>query len=527
MEPPTSRTLPHLLDELSQRFPDCSAVTGGGQELTYGDLRAQSRAFAHGLSKLGIGRGDHVALLMQNRPEWLVAFFGIASLGAVAVAINTWATAHELEYMLSHSEARALVTVDRFINNDYLATLATIEPRAERLPRLEHVVCLADKLPNNVIAFADLLAPRNEHEGEHSIIAAEPNDVAAMLYTSGSTSTPKGVPILHFGLIENAWNIGERLGIVVGDRVWLPSPLFWGFGCENALFVSFTHGACLVVQDIFDAGEALRLLEEESCTVVYVTANMVHAVLEHEDFAKRDLSALRTGATLGSPAQIEQAARLAPNICHVYGLTETYANAITTETTDSLEIRQHSIGMPLPGMEVVIADPETHEPVADGVIGEIKIKGYVTPGYHNDPEKNAAGFDADGFLLTGDLAFFGPDGRVYFRGRLKEMVKTGGINVSPIEVEDVLRTHPDVQEVFVTGVADATHDEIVAAVVVAKRDGVSADQLADFCRQTLASYKVPRAFRFVSAEELPVTATGKLQKNRLPEFFAGPNADVG
>ncbi len=515
MEPPKSRTLPDLLDELCERFPQGTAVVGGGRELSYCDLRRESRAFAGGLADLGISAGDHVALLMQNRPEWLVAYFGIATLGAATVAINTWATGHELEYMLNHSGSRALVTVDRFLGNDYLATLAAISPRQDRLPALEHLVCLADEVPDDMVAF-DALGTGAEIGGDVEV-AAEAR--AAMLYTSGSTSTPKGVPILHYGLIENGWNIGERLGIVPGDRVWLPSPLFWGFGCENALFVSFTHGAGLVVQDVFDVDEALRLLEEERCTMIYVTANMMHAVLEHPDLATRDLSALRGGATLGSPAQIERAASLAPEICHVYGLTETYANCITTRHTDELEIRKHSIGYPLPGMDVVIADPETHQPVAPGEIGEIKVKGYVTPGYHNDPEKNATSFDDDGYLLTGDLALSGDDGRIYFRGRRKEMIKTGGINVSPIEVENTLRAHPDVQEAFVTGVADPTHDEIVGAVIVPKRDGISADELAAFCRRTLASYKVPRAFRFVTAEELPVTSTGKLQKNRLPEFF--------
>ena len=526
MQPPTSRTLPALLGELEVRFPDGAAVVGQGQSLSYGELRARSRSFAAGLAKLGIGPGDHVALLMQNRPDWLVAFFGIASLGAVTVAINTWATAHELEYMLAHSKSRALITVDRFINNDYLATLAEIAPRDQRVPELKHVICLADAPTPGTISFASLLA---DHDAESLAfdVAVEPESVAAMLYTSGSTSTPKGVPILHHGLIENAWNIGERLAIVVGDRVWLPSPLFWGFGCENALFVSFTHGACLVLQDVFDAGEALRLLEEERCTAVYVTANMVHEVLEHPDFSKRDLRAVRRGATLGSPTQIERAALLAPDVCHVYGLTETYANAITTQATDDLEIRKHSIGYPLPGMDVVIADPDSHAAVSPGEIGEIKVKGYVTPGYHDDPEKNAAAFDDDGYLLTGDLALEGGDGRIYFRGRLKEMVKTGGINVSPIEVEDALREHPDVQEAFVTGIADPTLDEIVAAVIVAKTDGKSseltAEKLGAFCRETLASYKVPRAYRFVAADELPVTSTGKLQKNRLPDFFK----DVG
>ena len=342
-----------------------------------------------------------------------------------------------------------------------------------------------------------------------------------MLYTSGSTSTPKAVPILHYGLIENGWNIGERLGMVRGDRVWLPSPLFWGFGCENALFVSFTHGAGLVLQDVFDAGEALRLLEGQRCTMIYATANMLHAVLEHPDLGARDLGVLRGGATLGSPAQIERAASLAPEICHVYGLTETYANCITTRHDDDLEIRKHSIGRPLPGMDVVIADPRTHRPVAAGEIGEIKVRGYVTPGYYDDPERNAASFDDEGYLLTGDLALVGADGRIYFRGRLKEMIKTGGINVSPIEVEEALRAHPAVREAFVTALADPTHDEIVGAVIVPAGEGVAAAELAEFCRRTLASYKVPRAFRFVTAEQLPVTATGKLQKSRLPELFAG------
>ena len=516
MEPPSSRTLPCLLDEMCERFPDGSAIADSGRELSYCELRRDSRALAAGLAELGVLPGDHVALLMHNRPEWLVAFFGIATLGAATVAINTWATAHELEYMLNHSGSRVLITVDGFLNNDYLATISTISPREERLPALEHIVCLAAAVPEGLIAF-DALMEESAIEGD---VAVQPDTMAAMLYTSGSTSTPKGVPILHRGLIENGWNIGERVGIVPGDRVWLPSPLFWGFGCENALFVSFTHGAGLVVQGAFDAGEALQLLEEERCTVAYVTANMVHAVLEHPDFEKRDLSALRTGATLGSPAQIERAARLAPGICHVYGLTETYANCITTSTSDSLEVRKHSIGTPLPGMDVVLADPKTHQAVAQGEIGEIKVRGYVTPGYHNDPEKNAAAFDAEGYLLTGDLALTGEDGRIYFRGRLKEMIKTGGINVSPIEVEDTLRTHTSVQEAFVTGVSDPTHDEIVGAVIVSAGESISADELIDFCRRTLASYKVPRAFRFVNAEELPVTSTGKLQKNRLPEFFA-------
>jgi fatty-acyl-CoA synthase len=347
--------------------------------------------------------------------------------------------------------------------------------------------------------------------------------VCYLLYTSGSTSTPKGVQLQHYALIENMWHIGERMHVTEDDRLWLAVSLFWGLGCENALLNLLTHGGCVVLQEHFEPGEALRLIEAERCTVFYGTPNMALALAEHPERAGHDLSSLRTGGTIGTPEQIMRLVDMgAREICNIYGLTETYGNCAVTDAHEPLEVRLASVGLPLPGVSIRIADPLTGAALPAGEVGEIRVKGYVTTGYYKDPERTRAAFDADGWFLTGDLGLLDAEGRLHFRGRLKEMVKTGGINVAPVEVEEVLSAHPAVRMAFVIGLPDPVRDEILAAVVVPRAGAaVTADELAAHCRAQLALYKVPRRFRFVAESELPLTVTGKLQKNRLAELFVG------
>jgi fatty-acyl-CoA synthase len=318
------------------------------------------------------------------------------------------------------------------------------------------------------------------------------------------------------------WHIGERMHVTERDRLWLAVSLFWGLGCENALFNLLTHGGCVVLQEHFDAGEALRLIEAERCTVFYGTPNMALALADHPDRARRDISSLRTGGTIGTTEQMMRVVDMGMReICNIYGLTETYGNCAVTDAHDPLELRLASVGRPLPGVTIRIADPTTGAPLAAGEVGEIRVKGYVTIGYYKDEDKNRAAFDGDGWFFTGDLGFLDAAGYLHFRGRLKEMVKTGGINVAPVEVEEVLSAHPAVQMAFVIGIPDAARDELLAAVVVPRPGSrVTADELAHHCRAALALYKVPRRFRFVAESELPLTVTGKLQKNRLAEFFS-------
>jgi fatty-acyl-CoA synthase len=519
---PTSRTLPHLLDELASRQPDHEFIVGGGQRLGYAETRARARRLARSLRALGVKRGDMVALLMSNRPEWLVIDFAVTILGATLVPISTWSRPRELEYVLNHCQATTLVTVPSFGEHDYLASLAQA---SGRLPHLLRVV-VAGGTPSDGQIDLDALARGDEGVSEAEIDAAQAavaaEDVAYILYTSGTTSTPKGVQLCHGGLIENMWSIGERQHLTPADRMWMGISLFWSFGCANALLAVMTHGGTIVLQEHLEPGSALALIERERCTVYYGTPNIALALSEHPDRPHRDLSSLRTGAAIGPPAAMQMVMDLGVReICNVYGLTECYGNCTVTDAQDPAEVRRATVGYPLPGMEIRVVDRETRRPLPDGEIGEILVRGLLTPGYYRDPERTAASFDAEGFLLTGDLGFVGEDGRLRFRGRIKEMVKTGGINVAPLEVEEVLLGHPAVEQAYVVGVPDPRKEEILIAVVVPKPGQVAEpDTLRRYCKDALAAYKVPQEIHVVKREDLPLTATGKVQKFRLAERLA-------
>lgn len=522
MEMPQSRTLPDLLDEMAARYPDREAVVGGHERLTYAEYRTRVRQLAKGLHRLGVRRGDKVALLLDNRTEWLLTDFAVQLLGATLVAVSTWSQPRELEYVLRHSDASTLVTMDRFRGQDYLAMLDEIG--RDRLPGLRRVVALGAH-GKDVTPFDELwkLGARvTDAIIDACQRAVTPDDVAYILYTSGTTSTPKGVQLQHRGLIENMFSIGERQHLTPDDRMWMGISLFWGFGCENALLAVMTHGGSIVLQAEFDAGEALALIERERCTVYYGTPNIALALWEHPDRARRDLSSLRTGAAIGSWQAMQMVIDLgAREICNVYGLTECYGNCTVTDAHDPVEVRLHTVGRPLPGMELRIVDPATRRPLPPGEVGEVLLRGYMTPGYYKDVEKNAAAFDVDGWFASGDLGLIDEDGRLRFRGRIKDMVKTGGINVAPVEVEEILLTHPAVEQVYVVGVPDPRKEEVLAAVVVL-REGheITPDELRAFCRASLSAFKVPQHVRVAKRAELPVTATGKVQKVKLQETLA-------
>lgn len=521
---PEARTIGGLLAELARRAPEAEALVGGGRRLTFADLHAEARALAKDLHALGLRRGDRIALLMGNRPEWLLVDFAATMLGAVLVAVNTWSTARELQHVLRQSGASVLVTADRFLKSDFLALLDELRPWGETLPTLRHVIVHGEGARADTIPFAALRgrgAAMTDADLDALAASVQPEDTAYILYTSGSTAAPKAVLIRHRSLVENMWGIGERLGIVPGDRVWLAVSLFWGLGCENALFAAYTHGAALVLQEHFDAGEALALIEAERCTTLYAMPNMVHALLEHPDRARRDLSSVRKGATLGSPAQMRRAIEaLMPEACQIYGLTETYGNCAVTPSTDPVELRCTTVGPALPGNRIRIADPATGAELPPGEVGEIRVKGHVTPGYHDDPARTEAAFDAEGWFVTGDLGSLDATGRLRFHGRIKEMVKTGGINVAPAEVEEVLHAHPAVEQAYVVGLPDPVRDELLVAVVVLQRGAAATPEaLAAHCRAALAAYKVPRRILVVAPEALPLTVTGKVQKNRIGALF--------
>ena len=521
---PTSRTIPRLIDELAARYAARDALVGGAQRYTYRSLRDEVRAFAKGLQALGVRKGDKVAILMGNKPEWIVADLAICLLGGVMVAVNTWVTARELQHILAHSDATMLIATDRYLKYDYFGMLEELEPLQQSMPLMRRIVHVGDRPYRDSTPFAEVFACGQSVDDaaiDAASAAIDPADVAYILYTSGSTSTPKGVQLQHYALIENMWHLGNRMHVTEHDRLWLAVSLFWGLGCENALFNLMTHGGCVVLQESFEAGEALRIISEERCTIFYGMPNMVQALAEHPDRARYDISCMRRGGTLGTPEQLQRIVDLGvTKFSTIYGLTESYGNCTVADADDSFEIKCATVGKPLPGVDLRIIDPEAGSEQPRGTVGEIRLKGYVTIGYYKDEDKNREAFDANGYFRTGDLGFLDEAGYLHFRGRLKEMIKTGGINVAPVEVEETLLRHPGVKLAFVTGVADPRRDEVIAAVIV-PHEGESVDEtaLTEHCRRELASYKVPRLMTFVAESDLPLTVTGKLQKNRLHELF--------
>ena len=533
---PRSRTLGDLLDEMAAARPQAEAVVFRDQRLTYAALKARADELARALLAVGVRKGDRVAVLLPNRPEWLITAFAAAKVGAITVGVSTFSAPPEIAWTVEHCRPAAVITVEVFRGRSFLAPLHEVCPelarsapgalRSERVPELRAVVCLDERRHDGVYRLGDLLG-RAAEVPEAARIAAQasvaPGDLCYILYTSGSTATPKGVTLAHGGVIENGFGIGERQHLGAADRLWMAVPLFWSFGSANALPAIMTHGGAIVLQESFEAGEALRLLDDERCSVYYGMAHMARAILEHPDRPRRRLAAMRTGLTIGLPEDIQMTMEAvnARELCNVYGSTETYGNCAVTDAHDPLELRLHTQGLPLPGMEIRAVDPASGRPLPRGEVGELRVKGYLTPGYYQDAALNRAAFDAEGFFVTGDLGVVGDDGRVRFRGRLKEMIKTGGINVAPLEVEAVLLTHPAVKQAYVVGVPDRDKEEIVAAVIELRGGATAtAEALAAFCRERLASYKVPARIVFRKGDEFPRTPTGKVQKPRLREELA-------
>lgn len=522
-ERPLSRHLAELVTEQARRTPEALAVVDGPLALTYAELDARVEALARGLHALDVGRDSTVGLLCTNRWEWLGVALAAHRLGARVAAFNTFAKAWDLEYMLAHSEAEVLVCVERFRTRDYRETLAELVPelsarawRAERFGRLREVVVVgaAPELPgirtlDEVVGAGADFAP----------VAVSGTDDAFVLYTSGSSARPKAVPMQHYGAIENGFNIGERMGLGAEDRVLVSVPLFWAYGAVNALPATLTHAAALVLQAAFEPQGALDLVERHRCTAIYTLPNMSAALLGAEGFAPERVASLRTGLTLGTEAEIRRTLEElgVEGICNIYGGTETYGNCCVTPSDWPAERRLTSQGPPLPGVTVRIADPQTGEILGPGAVGEIHVTGYLARGYLGDSSGAGAAFGADGWYRTGDLGALDEDGALHFSSRATEMIKTGGINVAPREVEEFLAMHPAVETAAVVGVPDERLAEVVVAFVVPQPgQDPSERELRAFCSERIAGYKVPARIHVIG--ELPATDTGKLSRRRLVEL---------
>ena len=518
MQPPYSRTLFELLDEQAARYPAGIAVLGGAHPISYPALARRARQAAGMLRGRGIGRGDRVGLLINNRPEWLELAFGAWLLGAVVTPFSTWSTRQELAFLLADSAVRVLVAVPAFGRENYAAILRDLAAEAPALT----TVLLLDGAAGGFADYAaarDAAAPLPTPAPGDGASAA---DDAFILYTSGSTSRPKAIALAHYLVIENSFNIGERQGLGPADKILLAPPLFWTYGGVNALPATFTHGATLVLQGRFDAGEALDLIERHRCTAVYTLPGMTDAMVRHPAFRPDRTRSLRTGLTIGSPQDVLRAAgRLgAAEICNIYGSSETGGNCCVTDHRWPLARRAQCQGMPLPGVQLRIVAAADGAPCPPDMPGLVEMRGpYVMRGYTaSSAAHNATAFTPDGWFRSGDIGALTAEGGFVFHGRASEMMKRAGINISPAEVEDILMQHAGVALAGVVGVPHGTDERIVAFVVPRGDARPTAAELAAHCRAIASGYKVPDRFELVDA--LPTTVTGKLLRRDLHQQAA-------
>jgi fatty-acyl-CoA synthase len=509
-----------------------------GIRWSYRELGEQVDAFAAGLVALGLRPGERVGIWSPNNAEWVVTQFATAKAGLILVNINPAYRLAELEYALNKVGCRALITATAFKTSDYVGMLNTLAPElasaqpgrltAAKLPKLEMAIQIGPATAPGFIAFDSVhrmgAASHRAHLAELApkLQFDEPINIQ---FTSGTTGAPKGATLTHHNILNNGFFIGEAMKLTAQDRLCIPVPLYHCFGMVLGNLACTTHGTAMVYPgEGFDPLATLQTVAEERCTGLHGVPTMFIAQLEHPEFARFDLSSLRTGIMAGAPCPIEVMRRCMAQmhlseITIAYGMTETSPVSTQTTTDDPVERRTSTVGRVHPHVEVKIIDGEGRI-VPHGTPGELCTRGYlVMSGYWDDAERTAQVIDATRWMHTGDLATMDAGGYVNIVGRIKDMVIRGGENIYPREVEEFLYRHPKIQDVQVFGIPDPRYgEELCAWIKLRAGEQLTADEVRAFCRDQIAHYKVPRHIRFV--DEFPMTVTGKMQKFIMRERMA-------
>ncbi len=508
------------------------ALVFPGRRLTHADLYASARRWAKALLAMGVEPGQNVGILLTTRPEFVEVMFGATMIGAVAVPVNARYQAHELAFLVRDADLVALVTTgavtDQLNFSERLKTafpaLCDADPKALALddaPLLRAIICLDPPCQPFMISADEALsagAAVDDATVDARIDAVDPEQIALVLYTSGTTANPKGALISHRAIVGNSRNLGKRYRITPEDKVWSPLPIFHIAGILPLTMVLDAGGAYLTVPH-FDAETALAMLGREGATVAYPSfVTIMQDLITHPTFATTDLSKLRlmNSNFAVQPAWIKEAMTKAmPHTIQVgtYGLTEGAGTICTSRIDDPFELRTGRLGVPLDEWEVRIVDPETGKDCGLGERGEIVARGpNMLKGYYKAPEKTSEVI-RDGWFFTGDIGSFDESGHIMFHGRTKDMLKVGGENVAAAEIESLLQSHPAVKLAQVVGLPDARYVEVPAAFIELVDGGQTSEaELIAHCRGKLAGFKIPRHIRFI--DEWPMS-TSKIQKFKL------------
>ena len=508
----------HNLRRTAARTGDREALVVAHQayRATYRELVQQCEEVARGLIARGVKKGDRVGIWSPNRYEWVVVQYATAAMGAILVNINPAYRTSELEYALNQSGTSFLILAAAFRQADYRAMLAEVKGKC---PGLREALVLEDgwdalKRDASRVKAGDL------HELEATLQFDDPINIQ---YTSGTTGFPKGATLTHHNILNNGFFIGETLKYTEHDRVCIPVPFYHCFGMVLGNLACTTHGATMVIPaEAYDPVLTMQTVQQERCTALYGVPTMFIAELEHPRFSEFDFSSLRTGIMAGSPCPVEimkkvQTVMHIPEMTIAYGMTETSPVSTQCTTDDPLERRVATVGRVHPHVEIKIVDPESGAVVPRGTPGELCSRGYmVMRGYWNNEEATRQAIDAARWMHTGDLATMDEGGYINIVGRIKDMIIRGGENIYPREVEEFLYGHPDIADVQVIGVPSEKYGEEVMAWVKLREGATSSgEELGAWCKGKIATYKIPRHWKFV--DSFPMTVTGKIQKFKMRE----------
>ena len=518
-------TVPLLGETISQNLARTVAAHGGqdalvsveqGLRYTYTEFAEEVDRVARALMAIGVAAGDRVGIWSPNYAEWVLVQYATARIGAVLVTINPAYRSSELEYVLNQSGISVLVAVESFLAGDYRSMIDEVW---DRVPA-GRVIYIHTGDWDELLGAAEAVSVEQLAQRSSQL---RPDDAINIQYTSGTTGFPKGAALSHRNILNNGLFIGEACKYTELDRVCIPVPFYHCFGMVLGNLACTTHGSAMVIPAAgFDPAATLRAVAAERCTSLYGVPTMFIAELGDPGLADYDLSSLRTGIMAGSPCPIEVMHQVVDQmnmreVTIAYGMTETSPVSTQTSADDPLEKRVTTVGRVHPHVEIRIADPDTGETVPRGTGGEFLTRGYsVMLGYWNDEARTAEAIDSDRWMHTGDLAVMDDEGYVNIVGRIKDMIIRGGENVYPREVEEFLYTHPDIVDVQLIGVPDVRYGEQVMAWVQL-RDGAdtTGEDIKEFCRGSIAHYKVPRYIKFT--DTFPMTITGKVQKFKMRE----------
>ena len=533
-----SLTLPGFLREVTQMYGQREALVwhtaDGVTRWTYEQLWERSIEVARALRGCGVGKDSRVGVLMTNRPEWLAAVFGTSLAGGVAVTLSTFSTLPELDYLIRASAISVLLFERRVLTKDFAAVLAELEPaiatsrpgalESAKYPFLRRLALLGEPEPG-MESWDDFLTSGHQEPREPveaTAAAVLPSDAAVLFFSSGSTSKPKGILSAHRGVCIQLWRFRRMYGFSPGDHVrgWTANGFFWSGNFTMVLGSTLASGGSLVLQSTFDAAEALQLMQAERVNFPFAWPHQWSQLESAPNWGRVDLSSVRFADFKTPIAHHPTVSGEWYEPGHAYGNTETFTITTGYPANTPPEVHAESFGVALPGVTLKITDPLTGGLVPRGEAGEISVKGpTLMLGYIGTPLDET--LDSEGFFPTGDGGHLDDAGRLYWQGRLTDIIKTGGANVSPREVDDALIAYSGVKVTQTVGVPHQTLGEVVVSCVVPHHDVIlDAEQLLAFLRQRLASYKVPRHVLFFGEDEVALTGNAKIKAGELRELAA-------